>query len=273
MLYASHRQTSAPVGGLLPLWDILGRAGCQADALLCLDGGDMLSYPGSGQTWADRSGTGSDFVVGASASVEGTDPAFTGGAGDLTADTHWQFESGDRFAWPSAPAAWMSSLHKDNAAYTVLALVNINGAPSLPAVLFGTGDVVNNLTGMLFSVSSARKLHLVVFNGSSTVRLVETDAALTAGWHLLAVAVDEASTGRFWVDGAPAPSGGVDDWSASYPGPSAGGCAGARIGTDVGGYYAMPTGTLLGGVAVIDRPVTPLEMGVIWQLARQRLGL
>lgn len=278
MILASHRQTSAPLRGLLPLWDILGVAGLQANAQFCLDAGDAASWPGGGQKWLDRSAGGYDFFLGETASVEASDPAFVGAAGNLTSGTYWSWDgAGDRFRYDAAPEAFMHGWHKAGATYTFLALVYVAGAPAVASALLATLDSAANVSGVNWGVGGGTtKQNIFVLNGSTPVLQRAADAAPPQGWHMMAVsinAVGGAGSGFFYQDGSYAQVGGADTFNAAYSGPASSNANGCKIGVDAGNYYSLPAGTRLMGLVALNRATSKAELDAVWALARRRLGL
>lgn len=276
MLFASHHNTGPREDGVLPLWDIMGRAGLQGNATICLDAGDPLSWAGTGK-WMDRTAGGYDFYLGLSSAPESADPAFSGTVGDLTTSTYWNWDqAGDCFSYDAAPEAFMQSWHHDNAAFTMMSLFRLSALPVAWGGLVATVDVTANTDGMVWGVNSSGKLFYRATGAVADIKMVTMDNALSIGWHMVAVSFNEsagAGGAFFHVDGAYAPVSGSDTWNASYSTPSTNSCTGCKIGAELSRYGVMPATTRLMGIATINRACTKAELDAVWALARKRLGI
>jgi hypothetical protein len=166
--------------------------GLASNLKLCLDAGDALSYPGSGQTWADRSGGGYDFLLGTGSGSDSADPAFNGTAGGGSASEYFSFDGADLFTYGAFNASWMDALHKDGAKYAFAAWVFVKTAASTQG-LWGT---MNNNTGQNGAQSlidtSSKLVHMVYSNGADLLQATAA-AAVSDQWNFLAVSCDEAA--------------------------------------------------------------------------------
>src|SRR5688572_18803052 len=97
-------------GAGLSLFQAITQAGLTSNLQLCVDSGDALSYPGSGQKFLDRSGNGYDFFLGVDGTVESTDPTFTGEVG--TGKAYWALDGTAFFTYDTTNETWMQNIHK-----------------------------------------------------------------------------------------------------------------------------------------------------------------
>jgi hypothetical protein len=115
-------QPSLASGNPAPSYlNILGRLGLTTGLQLCLDPGERASYPGSGQTWTDRSGQGNDYFRGADNTATTDDPTFNGTAGNLSASEYFSVDGGDYFT-QTADQSFADNWRQNNAAFSILAL-------------------------------------------------------------------------------------------------------------------------------------------------------
>ncbi|MBE0530409.1 MAG: hypothetical protein IH626_06235 [Rhodospirillales bacterium] len=289
MLYAGHRQV-APYGQpLLPLWTILEAAGIQDEATICLDAGDPLSWPGVGSKWLDRSPGGYDWYLGETADAV-ADPVFTGGVGDLRSTTFWALDGASWFKYDSANEAFMNAWHANGAAYTFMFLVyladgaadgGLIGATTIPGAMAANVAVVM-LTGKLVAIAEDASASKGGFYANSLVTSVD---ALPAGWHMLAVSVDEAvgaGGGFLYCDGAYLPTaeaGGADTFNSAYAVPGTGSAATTyrlgRWGTygDLTAVKPISNGSRIMGFASLNKAASKAELDAVWELSRKRLGI
>jgi hypothetical protein len=162
--------------------NILTGLGLTTGLVLCLDAGDEDSYPGSGQTWADTSGEGNDFILGSTASSDGSDPTFNGSAGGLSDSEYWTFDgSNDLFSEASA-AMDLGDVTLDAAKYTIM-FVFYGPQNTVTRGFFDDSDTltIRGTSGEIIQVSSED-----VFATKSTV-----NPWVVGDWNFFAVSVDE----------------------------------------------------------------------------------
>jgi hypothetical protein len=189
---------------------------------LALDAGAAASYGGSGQSWLDLSGNGTDFFLGADGSATATDPTFSGSSGRVSGGEYWSFDGGDYFTYDSANETWMEAIHKDGARFTFLMWV-YKAATGVNQGLIGTSR--NNVadTGFVLSVITNERLQFIAEgNAGAAVLSIDSGSGLTvpAGqWALVGISLDEATGANgaaFFVNGA------TSTWSSTYTSPSSG---------------------------------------------------
>lgn len=160
---------------------------------LCLDAGDINSWPGSGQKWLDVSGNGHDFFRGASGSAAGDDPTFTGTAGRQSGDDYWSHDGGDYFQYDAANEVWMNNLHKNNAVFAIAAWINL-ASLSQNNPIFANNDQAGTI-GTTFYVFTDGRIVLAVGNGTTTVYNQAGDGFTVPAntWTFVGVTMNEAS--------------------------------------------------------------------------------
>lgn len=177
------------------LYNIISDAGLLTNLVLCLDAGDLASYDGSSQTWTDRAAS-NHFFRGTTSGSEATDPTFNGVAGAKSASEYFSSDGGDLFKESSA-LTFADAWHKNNGAFTMLALYWIGASKSASTALFNnTGQVGTGAPGVGMLVTSSRTLRLFhAIDDTGTAQNITTTATATlSSWNFLAAAFDEATT-------------------------------------------------------------------------------
>jgi hypothetical protein len=240
---------------------------------LCLDAGDSASYT-SGQKWLDRAGGGYDFFLGSDVTSQASDPTFTGSVGNRGA--YWSFDGGDFFTYDSANETWMTNIHKDNAAFSLVAIYYQDGATD-DIALAATGNASE--TGFLFYIPTTRKLDFSVQNAGTPVLGFLADTALSAGsWHMVGVSVNEATGaggGFFYADGSYSKVSSADTFNSTYSSPSAGAATSKMcIGrfTEAGASQTAD-GQRMSCLAAWSTALTKANMDSIWSAMRDRFGI
>lgn len=89
---------------------------------VCIDAGDALSYPGSGQTVTNRAGS-PTFQFGPTSGSEASDPAFVGTAGRASSGEYFNYTFAEDDVIGNASAVsetWHDNFHKENATFSSL---------------------------------------------------------------------------------------------------------------------------------------------------------
>ena len=249
-----------------------------------LDAGEAASYGGSGQVWknlvtspADGSAQSAyDFHVGFDASAEGSDPSFSGTAGGHSPSEYFTFDGNDAFRLAAGNTAFINSLHKDGAQFTVILWVRMAGFTNF-GNLFGTLGWSGGNPGVLYSFRNGPQ-HLFYAGAYATPTLDARGAVPTSGTDtMLAVSIDEpGDLGFLYVNGGYDPVNGADTFPAHYTDPPVGDSMCAlelgNAGCAVGDNY-LYAGTRIYGVRVFNKALTKAEMDAEWLLARARMGL
>lgn len=262
--YLAHAAAAALAGGggseAGSLKGIIDAAGLSAGLVVCLDAGSALSYPGSGQTWSDLSGSGNDFVLGAtSAGSEASDPTFSGTPGGLSSSEYFPLDGGDwaTLAAGANPAA-IEAIHKDGALWAYLALIYGPSSWGANDAIIGTGGDLAAGNGVGFAAlggTGAGKIGLRVANGSGQVIGAYPDVALgTSQWLIVGGGIDEATGaagGFFYLNGAYRQVSSTDTFNATYSSPSAGSAAQKlQFGAAGNGALPMASGSRLAALAI-----------------------
>lgn len=233
-------------------------AGETANLQLCLDAGDSSSYT-SGQSWLDRSGNGYDFFLGATGSAQSDDPTFTGAAGYL--GSYWALDGGDIFKYDTTNETWMQNIHKNSAAYTILAI--FSGANGY---ICGTNGGAGNTGFMLYS--TANKMTLRVENSGSVVLTKTHDTALSSGYpHFVSVSLNEATGaggGFMWADGNYLQVSSADTFDSTYTSPSAGNASYTMELASLGNAQGTASGSKLMGFVVWSRALSKSSLDSIY---------
>lgn len=175
------------------LYQILTDLGLTSNLVACLDAGDIACYDGSSQTWTDRVG-GFNMYRGTTSGSEATDPAFSGVAGAATASEYFSFDGGDLLK-ETAAHNYADSWHKNNAAFTVIALYYL-GTKSALSRVFDTMGALATADGLGIHVTAARE-PVVIHSTNNTPTMASSTSTSTltnTSWNFLGVAVNEAST-------------------------------------------------------------------------------
>jgi hypothetical protein len=208
----------------LTLHEAITAAGLTTNLETALDAGDNLSYT-SGQSWLDRSGNGFDFFLGADGNATATDPTFNGTAGNISSSEYFSVDGGDLFRYDTTNETWMQNLHKNNAAFTLFAVVWI-GTGSTAQGIFGNCRGSTGNVGVEFLVNTSDQLLFQCMKGGAPAARAATanGTALTTGaWHAIAISINEATGaggGFFWADGSYAQVSSADTFDATYTTPS-----------------------------------------------------
>jgi hypothetical protein len=224
--------------GVPNLIDTITSLGLTSGLKLCLDAGDAISYT-SGQTWADRSGNGYDFVRGTTSASQATDPTFNGSAGGKSSSEYWSFDGGDYFTLGQANPTWINNIHKNNAQFTLACWVYLgsSGTGVFCGDYIATGSPMFN-----WYASSLTKLSIAVSDGSSFVFDQTMSATISTGvWTFVAVTLNEAAnTMTLQVDGT------QETFACTYSGPSASNAGNIlKIGADGDGAFPLVSGSRL----------------------------
>lgn len=145
-------------GGTQTLRQILTQLGLTTSLNLCLDAGDLNSYPGSGQTWSDVSGSGNHYYLGSGSGSDAADPTFNGTAGGLSQNEYFSHDGGDYFS-PVAATTFDDNWHKNNGACTLLCVGLIpTGAGVGWAFMSNTDSGANPNNGLRLVTTTSNKI-------------------------------------------------------------------------------------------------------------------
>lgn len=157
---------SAPIGWVAGKNDsmiaIIEKLNLTANLKLCLDAGDINSYPGSGTKWLDTSGNGYDFDFG-DGSTSSTYPTFNGVAGNLSANEFFSSDGGDYFSYDSANEPWMDELHNAGKSLSIV------GVWTSPGTAYWISSGLNSVSSGVSLVSYSAGLEYYVYNAPSGI--------------------------------------------------------------------------------------------------------
>lgn len=214
--------------------DVLTGLNLKAALKLLLDAGSSLSWPGAGTSWLDVSGFHYDFFLGTDGTVSANDPTFNGNVGDLNLNQFWAFDGGDWFTYDANNEPWMTSFHQDSAKFAIQTTFY---APSIGVQHYFCGDANSqSQIGFAFYITSTNKIGYYCANGSGVYAFAanSTIGITAAGWHTVAIIVDEAANLlTFVVDGV------TETHTCTFSGPSV---AGATNKLQLGDSGSGPTG-------------------------------
>lgn len=265
-------------GGATTLLTALQNAGLTTNLQLCLDAGDAASYT-SGQSWLDRSGGGYDFLLGATGGSEASDPTFTGTVGNPL-NAYWSFDGGDYFTYDSANETWMQNLHKNNAAFSIVAFGVFIGNALSNAHICGTAGSVTTNTGIGWDLKGggSNTLSFYANNGSGNALSITTDNVYSSSSiQMLGISINEASGaggGFVYANGGYAQVSGANTFDATYSSPSAG-SASFTMQIMAGGNALSPAqnNAKLHCFGVWSTALTKANMDSIWSRMRGRFSI
>jgi len=171
-------------------------------AVCHLNAGDILSYASLGQQlWknliaspADGAAQAAyDFVLGNTSSAEASDPAFNGVIGNESKNEYFSFDGGQYFTLNGAMTTFLESLHKNNAAYTLLAWYETPSVYDFYPTLFDNTTGGLSTKGLRWYGGSSGATELRIANGSaaSLGKSAAVDSVTYPNVLMNAVALDE----------------------------------------------------------------------------------
>lgn len=243
-------------------------AGLTTNLKLCLDAGVAASYDPGVQTdkWLDLAGAGYDFYRGSGTGSDANDPTFTGSAGALS--SYWLFNS-DYFSYDKTNEAWMETIHKNNAIFTIIAFTYPTS---------GGHNIVGDsgaLTGFVFSANST--LVIGVENAGAAVLSKTGDTSIASNtWNMTGVSINEATGaggGFLYTNGAYNQVAGSNTFDSTYTSPSASSASFAmQIASNNGGL--MNNNARVSCLAIWQgTALTKANMDTIWAAMRGRFGI
>lgn len=262
------------------LLETITDAGLTTNLKLCLDAGDSNSIASSsGTKWLDTSGNGYDFFRGTSASVQSTDPTFNGTAGARTSSEFWAFDGGDRFTYDTTNEAWMQTIHKNNAIFSVCMWVRSKAqAASDAQVWIATCDTTG--TGFQFYIlgsdsgANAGAPNFAVFDAGDVVTGEGSEGLLVTDdtWTFVGFAINEgADSARWQVNGSAA----EESTTVVYSSPSTSSASDTMaIGHDTNSTFTVDSGSHIAQLAMWEgTALTAPNLDAIFQATRGRFGV
>jgi len=250
------------------LMQVLTDATLTTNLKLCLDAGDAASYDPSVQTdkWLDRSGGGYDFFRGAGTGVDAADPTFTGSASSL--QSYWQYDANGYFTYDTTNEAWMQTLHKNAAIFTIVIFYY---SPSGAGVYTHLNDAAG-ATGISFKHDEGHTT-LTIYNAGAAQNFTGDSTIPDNAYHMTAVSITEnggAAGGLLYLDGGYDPISAANTWNPNYTSPSvASASATLKLGAvNPGAPWRLAALAVWQGTAL-----TKANMDTIWAAMRGRFGI
>jgi hypothetical protein len=253
--------------------EAINSLGLNTGLKLCLDAGDINSYSGSGQKWLDTSGNGYDFDFGASGSVEGVDPTFSGTAGRQSASEYINFADGDYMEYDTSNETWMNNLHKNNALFTIATWAFVPTINDTVCIICGdNGGNTTDIGISLFVRQSTSVLALNVNRGTSgsNALTLSGSAVNINAWNFLALSLDEAgNSATMQVNGT------QTSHSATYSSPSASNASYTfRLADDGDASIAAQAGFRLANFSAWESvALSATAVDNLYQATRSKFGL
>lgn len=236
---------------------IIQGLGLGTSLLVCLDAGDINSYDGSSQTWANTApgSVGTDFYRGSGSGSDGADPTFNGTAGALTESEYFSHDGGDYFTEVSS--GWGDDeFHKDGATFTIAGIWYIANFGNYQG-LYSTAINLASQIGIHWFINVTNGIFVVqARNGSGLPLNVATTMSATNGaWAFGALSVDEnggSSSGLVLWNSS------TETFNPSYTSPS----SSAATQPSVIGWASFPlrSGSRIGALGVWNRALSSVEL-------------
>jgi len=243
---------------------------------MCLDAGESTSFT-SGQSWLDQTTNSYDVFLGATSGSSTDDPTFNGSAGGLSSSEYFSVDGADFFRYDTTNETWMQNTHKDNAAFTFLAVVYLASTSGNKAVWGTDGVSVANVGSRWWFGDGTSRQELTISKGSAALDVVADSGVGTAGWKVIAVSVDEAGgTGFFYLNGSYDQVSSSDTFTSTYATPSASSATyTAEIFGSGNGAGLMPSGSRIACFAAWSRALSKANLDAIYTTAglKDRFGL
>jgi hypothetical protein len=234
---------------------------------------------GAAQVWKNRWATPADgsaqaaydFNLGATSSVEGSDPAFNGAAGAESASDFWTFSAGAFFSLVSGTnTTFLNSLHRAGAAYTVEFAVRVSNDLSSTYGVLSTRAFINTPSGTGWDCwfGSGNEVGIVVQDSAGNYPLLHTEPVVNNTIEVVSFAIDEpTSAGRAMVNGSPS------SFQSKYTNPATSAALPIRIGSDATGGSSLTMGYRLYYVRLYNRALTSVEQTQNWSSVRAMFGM
>ena len=164
-------------------------------------------------------------------------PTYTGTPGDASSAEYYSFDGSDVLHMPGANTAFIDSIAKDNATFSlILAIYVVAGSSN--QIPFGTCTGAFR-RGLAMNITDAEVLAPQIMNdGGVAVQHSSTLGALTGGaWHIIGISIDEAAGsggGHIIQDGS------TESFTSTYTTPSTSGFGIPTIGGQNGSTSLSP---------------------------------
>lgn len=199
------------------LISILTTLGLTSGLKAALDAGDASSWPGSGQTWLDTSGTGSNFYLGTSSGTDSADPTFNGTVGGLSSSEYWSFDGADYFTVVGGNPAWVNTMHKKSAKVAWASWVR-PASVNLQTIFANLNNNLGAGIGFAAYLRAEGTFRVRVRGNSATAKEITTSATYTANnWLFVSGRIDESESSNGASVGL---NDTFEDFSSTYATPS-----------------------------------------------------
>lgn len=194
----------------------------------------------SGPIWFDVSSNNYDFYRGTATSGDAAEPTFVAGP-----PPNWSFGGGHNFSYTGSPnATWMQNIHKANAKYSMVTLVNFATDFSFQGIAGSAQASVASNVGFYFWRGNDNALVFgISANKVSSLALqyVSVHSVSAGAWHVLGVSVDEdAGWGFMAIDGV------IEKFTSTYLSPvNSDSTFIMRLGSVGNGQISMTSGGLM----------------------------
>lgn len=245
------------------LVDVLTALGLTTNLKLCLDAGDIASYPGSGTKWLDTSGGGYDF--------DNNGATFNGTAGAQASNNYFSGDGGDYFSYDSSIESWMQNMGKEGQTLSVLLVAYI--ASDDNTTLFSTRGSSSSGYGVeAIYLDAVNSIQLLTrrsggtFNGSLMTPSITVPGLFMAGWS---GTIGNANSYAFHTNGT-----GYSATQVSQAGVSNNPSENLTIMGRGDGSSIAPNGTRMHALAIWHgTALTSADFKSIWNNTRNRFGL
>jgi hypothetical protein len=271
-----------------------GGGGVVTDNLVYwLDAGNIGSYSGSGQTWANlvaapadgSSQTAYDYLRGVTSSAEGSDPTFNGTAG--TDPCYFSVTGAQYLTLSGASTSFIKGMHKANAKWTIeLWMYYPTGSTTgvRPYWDSGTDDLggPDMSRGVVYADQgtsfSGGKHHVRIKrdSGASTAMSATSDASFVDNTlYMVAASIDGSGVQNSFLyrNGAYDQVGGADTWDGTFASPgSADPIKAPRLMTRGDATQSVVNGSRLYIVRVYDTNLTKAQLDANYAATLPRFG-
>lgn len=246
-----------------------------------LDAGDTLSYSGAGQTFANMyalpadgsAQTAYDFYRGTTSGADASDPTFNGVAGNKSVNEYFSVNGSQDFTLIGANTTFINNLHKDNAAFSILAFIRTPTAyggvdHGIVATSSGTlGD-----EGIILDIRAAGTVGFRQFQNTPSITSKQTVATMTNSTnYMIGVTVDESDTSTgcsLYINSA------VENFSGAYSVPSVNSATyKMQIASMANNSFYLGNGGRIYHILMFNRKLPDGQVQGYYQRYRSRYGL
>lgn len=249
---------------LMPVLERLGHT-----PTICLDSADILSWPGSGTSWLDRSSNDYDFYLGVDGTADTTDPVFTGTVNSLS--SYWAFDGSDRFRIAAGNPAAVNNMNKANATFSIIVMVRPVDFGAGQALCGTRGGASTNTGFRLSMLTSSGLLSFIVADTAQRLAQNATIGATAGAWNLLGMSFNEGGGANNLVMFA---NGATEVFTGSFSvDPTTNATYDLEIGAEGNGSFLLRNGGRMRAFALLPNMLSVAEWGEVWNALKSRLSL